>query len=100
MPTVLWNRNMAQTTSRSATTRTGSYWKMKKIKVTAEIYIFCNRNIPSDELAFKAEMALNSMSSLEIGEGPIFAYIDKAAYRFHFKNERPEVIIGEDPKDD
>ena len=73
---------------------------MKKIKVISEVYIFCNRNMPTDQLAFDAEMALNSMGPIEIGRGPIFAHVDKAAFRFHFKNEQPEVIIGEDPKDD
>ncbi len=73
---------------------------MKKIKVVSEIYIFCNRDIPSDELAFDAEMALNSMGPLEITRGALFAHVDKAAFRFHFKNDRPEIIIGEDPKDD
>ncbi len=73
---------------------------MKKIKVISEVYIFCNRNIPSDELAFDAEMALNSMGPLEIGRGPIFAHVDTAAFRFHFNNEPPEVIIGKDEEKD
>jgi hypothetical protein len=73
---------------------------MKKIKVTSEVYIFSSRNIPSDQLAFETEMALNAMGPLKIGEGIVFMAPDKAAVRFHFNSEPPEVIIGEDPKDD
>jgi hypothetical protein len=74
---------------------------MKKIKVISEVYIFCSRNMPSDQLAFETEQALNSMGTLEIGGmEALFMAPTKAAVRFHFKNEQPEIIIGEDPKND
>ncbi len=68
---------------------------MKKIKVMAEVYISCSKNVSANELALNTEIALNGMGPVDMRTWPFLGSSEKVSVRFHFKGN-PEVVIGEE----